>query len=322
MLNRRSFLGCGSAVAFAAGRPALAAAHPKPAARPGRVLDAHVHFYDPTRPQGVPWPSKSETVLYKPTYPERYLANIKPFRVDGVVAVEASAWLEDNLWLLEVADRSRLVWAVVGNLQPLNPEFKDALGRFSRHPLFRGIRINASSISAIVAQPEAFNGLKLLAAKDLSLDILLDGPHSLAEIARLAGMLPDLRLVVGHLPLDPPQDEAGRAAYADDLRTLGRAPSVYAKVSGVARRIGGQVPTGAGFYKPALDTIWQAFGPERVIYASNWPVCDLTAPYATVFHIVRDYLADRDQETVERYFWKNAQAAYKCHPREGGKATT
>jgi L-fuconolactonase len=134
-------------------------------------------------------------------------------------------------------------------------------------------------------------------------------------------MLPDLRLVLGHLPLDPPQDEAGRAAYEDDLRVLGRAPSVYAKVSAVARRIGGQVPTDAGFYKPGLDTIWQAFGPARVIYASNWPVCDLTAPYATVFRIVRDYLADKDQETVERYFWKNAQDAYKCHPRAGGKAT-
>ena len=309
------------------------AACPALAAGPARVLDAHVHFYDPTRPQGVPWPSKSESVLYKPTYPERYLANIKPFRVDGVVAVEASPWLEDNLWLLEVADRSRLVWAVVGHLQPGNPAFKDALERFSRHPLFRGIRINAGSISAIVAQPEALNGLKLLAAKDLSLDILLDGPRSLAGITRLAGMLPDLRLVLGHLPLDAPLDEAGRAAYGDDLRALGRAayeddlrvlgraPSVYAKVSAVARRIGGQVPTDAGFYKPGLDTIWQAFGPARVIYASNWPVCDLTAPYATVFRIVRDYLADKDQETVERYFWKNAQDAYKCHPREGGKAT-
>lgn len=314
MLSRRSFVGCGSAVA-------LAAAHPVPAAGPDRVLDAHVHFYDPTRPQGVPWPSMSETILYKPTYPERYLANIKPYLVDGVVAVEASAWLEDNLWLLEVADRSRLVWAVVGNLQPGNPEFKDALGRFSKHPLFRGIRINASSISAIVAQPGALSGLKLLAAKDLSLDILVDGPRSLAEIARLAGMLPDLRLVAGHLPIDPPRDEAEPATFRDDLRALGRAPSVYAKVSGVARRIGGRVPTDAGFYKPELDTIWRTFGPNRVIYASNWPVCDLTAPYATVFRIMRDYLADKDRETVERYFWKNAQAAYKCHPREGGKAS-
>ena len=312
MMNRRTFLRYGSALGYAA------AGFPAAAAEPSRVVDAHVHFYDPTRPQGVPWPAKNETDLYKPTYPERYLANVKPFEVDGVVAVEASPWLEDNRWLLEVADRSRLVWAVVGNIQPGDPAFKGSLGRFSQNPLFRGIRINASSISAIVAQPEAVRDLKLLAAKDLSLDILLNGPGSFAEIARLAGMLPDLRLVLGHLPLDLPRDEAGQVAYRHDLRALGRAASVYAKVSGVARRIGGQVPADASFYKPALDPIWDTFGPERVIYASNWPVCDLTAPYATVFRIVQDYLADKDQETVERYFWKNAQAAYKCHSRERG----
>ena len=234
--------------------------------------------------------------------------------------MEASPWLEDNLWLLEVADRSRLVWGVVGNIQPGHPDFKDALGRFSKHPLFRGIRINAGSIPAIVARPEALSDLKLLAATDLSLDILVDGPRCLHEIADLAGMLPGLRLVLAHLPSDPPMDKDGRAAYANDLRALGSTPSVYVKVSGVARRAGGQVPTDAGFYKPALDELWEAFGPDRVIYASHWPVCELTAPYATVFRIVRDYLADKGQETVEGYFWKNAQAAYKLRPRERGKA--
>ena len=173
-----------------------------------------MHFYDPTRPQGVPWPSRDQPVLYQPTYPERYLSNIKPFRVDGVVAVEASGWLEDNLWLLEVADRNRLVRAVVGNIQPGRPDFKNELGRFAKHPLFRGIRIGGGAVPAFLAQPEAVADLKLLAAKDLSLDILLDSPRRFAEIARLAGMLPDLRLVLGHLPLDPPRDDAGRAASA------------------------------------------------------------------------------------------------------------
>ena len=312
-MNRRTFLQSSSFAALAAGRPA-------PASGPGRVLDAHEHFYDPTRPQGVPWPSTSETVLYKATYPERYLANVNPFRVDGVVAVEASPWLEDNLWLLEVADRSRLVWGVVGNIQPGHPDFKDALRRFSKHPLFRGIRINAGSIPAIVAEHEAVSDLGQLAAKDLSLDILLDGSRCLPGIAHLAGILPGLRLVLAHLPLDPPTEADGRAAYANDLRLLGRSPSVYVKVSGVARRVGDQVATDASFYKPALDELWEAFGSDRVIYASNWPVCELTASYATVFRIVRDYLADKGQENIEGYFWKNAQAAYKLRPRERGKA--
>jgi L-fuconolactonase len=293
MATRRTFLGNCSALACAA------MVDPAGAAEPSRVVDAHVHFYDPTRPQGVPWPSKNEPILYRPTYPERYLSNVRPAHVDGVVAVEASAWLEDNLWLLDVADRNRLVWAVVGNIPPGRREFKDELARFARHPLFRGIRINAGAVPAILAQPDALGDLKLLASKGLSLDILLSGPRGLAEIARLAALLPDLRLVLGHLPLDAP---------ADELRTLGRLPSVYAKVSSVVRRAGGPDTR-------ALDELWASFGPDRVIYASNWPVSDLVAPYPEVFRVVKDYLAGRDSEIVDRFFWKNAAAAYRMAPR-------
>ena len=99
------------------------------------------------------------------------------------------------------------------------------------------------------------------------------------------------------------------------MHELSRCPNVYAKISGVIRRVSGQVPKDAAFYKPSLDGMWEAFGPERVIYASNWPACDLTAPYGTVFRIVSDYLADKDRETAEKYFWKNSQAAYKWRER-------
>jgi len=281
-----------------------------PPAAPSRIVDAHVHFYDPSRPQGVPWPAPREAALYKPTYPQRYLENVRPFSVDGVVAVEASPWLEDNLWLLRVADENPLILAVVGNILPGHPDFRDALTRFSRHPLFRGIRINAGSLLRTLENAQALADLKLLAEKDLALDILLSGPADFGAAARLSAALPDLRMVLGHLPLDPPRNEAARG--------LRRFSNVYAKVSGVVRRVNGQVPVESAFYKPGLDALWEVFGPQRVIYASNWPACDLTAPYATVFRVVRDYLADKDQETVERYFWKNAQAAYRWRPRKGG----
>jgi predicted TIM-barrel fold metal-dependent hydrolase len=93
--------------------------------------------------------------------------------------------------------------------------------------------------------------LKLLAEKDLSLDILLDGPRRFGDVARLAGALPGLRMVLGHLPFDPPRDEATQTRFRDDLRSLSRFPLVYAKVSGVVRCAGGRVRTDASFYKPA-----------------------------------------------------------------------
>jgi len=285
------------------------------AATATRIVDAHVHFYDPSRPQGVPWPAPSETALYQPTYPARYLESVRPLAVDGVVVVEASPWLEDNLWLLRVGDDHPLVMGVVGNIPPGHPDFRAAVGRFSRHPLFRGIRIGSGSLPRLLDNAQMFADLKFLAGSDLALDILLSGSPVFDEIARLSGLLPDLRIVLGHLPIAAPAGETARAKFQEGLRGLARCPKVYGKVSGVARRVDGQVPADAAFYKPALDELWEIFGPERVIYASNWPVSDLVAPYATIFRIVRDYLAPKDRETVDRFFWKNSLAAYKWRER-------
>jgi Predicted metal-dependent hydrolase of the TIM-barrel fold len=182
-IQRRTLLR--SALAGVAG---TVASRPAEAAPPVRIIDSHVHFYDPTRPQGVPWPAPGETALYKPTYPDRYLENVRPFAVDGVVAVEASPWLEDNLWLLRVADNNRVVLGVVGNIAPGRPDFRDALGRFSKHPLFRGIRINAGMLARALEDARMSADLRLLAGKDLALDILLNGPSVFAAAARLSAL--------------------------------------------------------------------------------------------------------------------------------------
>jgi L-fuconolactonase len=278
--------------------------------RPGKVIDAAVHFYDPDRPQGVPWPGSNSTLLYKRTYPDRYLAAIKPFTVDGVIAIEASPWLEDNLWLLNVADRNPLIRAVVGNIPPGHPDFSAALDRFGKHPLFRGIRINAGLLPRILAQPELLQDLKRLSDKDLHLDILVSSP-SFAQIAELAARLPDLRMVVGHLPLDSPKDAPGRAKFVEGLWACSKHDRVFAKVSGVVRRIGDGVPADAAWYKPQLDELWDIFGPDRVIYASNWPASDVIAAYPVVYRVVLDYVSNRGKEEIEKFFWKNSLVAYK-----------
>ncbi len=280
---------------------ASAAAATLKAADSPRVIDAHVHFYDPTRPQGVPWPAPRETILYKPTYPDRYLDSIRPCTVDGVIAVEASPWLEDNLWLLNVGDRTPLVKAVVGNIAPGHPDFRDALTRFSKHPLFRGIRIGAATLARALAEPRISADLKFLAASNLALDVLLNDASVFDGTARLSAAIPDLRIILGHLPID---SRPGPTAIT-------RYPNIYAKISNVVRRVSGQVPDDPAFYKASLDQMWDIFGPERVIYASNWPVCELVAPYATVFRVMHDYLTDKNPELSEQYFWKNSQRAYQ-----------
>ena len=270
--------------------PALAA---EPCRCAAKVYDCAVHFYDTSRPQGVPWPSPKEPILYKPTLPDRYLAAIRPFSVDGVVAIEASPWLEDNLWLLNLADRTPLIKGVVGNIAPAHPDFRAALDRFSKHPMWRGIRIGAAAIPKILNDPQALGDLRVLMEKGLSLDVLVGQPVY-DQIAKLSDLLPDLKIMVGHLPLDD----------ATGIRACAGRRTVFAKVSGVVRK-SGEVP------KARLAELWDVFGPDRTIYASNWPTSDMIAAYPQVQSVIEEYLGKQPAELREKFFWKNAANFYR-----------
>jgi predicted TIM-barrel fold metal-dependent hydrolase len=301
-MNRRTFL-----AGVAAGAAPVPAARP---AGPKQIIDTHTHFYDPTRPQGVPWPGKNEPILYQPTLPARYLKVVKPFHITGTVVVEASPWLEDNQWVLDLAKDNPVIVGVVGHLNPGTPEFKDHVARFSRNPLFRGIRTGADLILKHLDRPLMIDDLNRMVDADWELDIGGDA-RLFPDLVRLADAVPKLRQVINHLPYDLPGEEPARGNAQAALRELASRPQVYAKVSGVLRKVGGRVPDDVNFYRPMLDELWRLFGPDRVVYGSNWPVSDLLAPYATVFKVVSEYVAAKGPDAANKYFWKNSQAAYK-----------
>src|SRR5262245_1657434 len=115
--NRRDWMRSsllGTAAALSAMRLAPAADEAKSIA----AIDAHTHFYDPTRPEGIPWPSKTDKLLYRKVLPEHFLAVARPCGVVGTVVVEASSRVEDNQWLLDLAVKEPFVVGVVGRLTP------------------------------------------------------------------------------------------------------------------------------------------------------------------------------------------------------------
>src|SRR5664279_768305 len=122
-LRRRRFLqGVGTAaaglllngVAQVASR-ALGAEGPQAGRYP--VIDTHIHVYDPTRPQGVPWPPKNLDILYSPHLPARFVTLTEKLGVVGAVVVEASPWVEDNHWVLDVAKDNPIIVGFIGNLE-------------------------------------------------------------------------------------------------------------------------------------------------------------------------------------------------------------
>lgn len=135
------------------------------------LIDTHTHFYDPTRPQGVPWPGKGDKRLYRPVLPAEFFKLTTPLGVTGTVVVEASPWLEDNRWLLDLADHEKGIVGIVGNLTPGEAEFAGHLKRFSRHPLYRGIRIGHGLLKEKLADKAFLDDMRRLADQDLTLDV-------------------------------------------------------------------------------------------------------------------------------------------------------
>ena len=312
-MDRRTFL----SVAAGAGAMSVGAAASTP------IIDTHIHLFDPRRAQGVPWPEKDDAVLYKPALPDRYRKIAQPLGIVGAIEVEASPWLEDNQWVLDVAAKDTIVVGTVGDLEPGKPEFRRHLERFHRNPLFLGIRYGnlwGRDLSAELSKPAFVSDLKALAEAGLELDTANQDAALIAATVRVTDLVPDLRLVIDHLPqLTPPVEAGARRAYEANLRELGKRPQVYVKISEVLRRVDGRVPEDLKFYKPRLDELFGIFGEDRVIYGSDWPNSDTWGPYPLVLKIVREYFTAKGPAVAEKFFWKNSMAAYRWVKRDAGQ---
>jgi L-fuconolactonase len=308
---RRTFLG---AAAVGAASP-LAADFP--------IIDTHIHLFDPNRPQGIPWPAKDDRVLYQAALPDRYRKLTAPLGINGAIEVEASPWLEDNQWVLDVAAKDTIIVGTVGNLEPGQPEFGKQLERFHRNPLFRGIRYGnlwGRKFAEEAAKPAFVADLKLLAGAGLVMDTANPNPALIDTVVRLTDRVPQLRIVIDHLPqCTPPSDSAGLAAYNANLRELGRRPQVFVKLSEIFRRIEGKVVEDLAFYRGRLDDLYGIFGEDRVLFGSDWPNSDQWEPYPKVLALAREYFSSKSRAAQEKYFWKNSVAAYRWVKRESGQ---
>lgn len=274
------------------------------------IIDAHTHCYDPSRPQGVPWPKPSDEFLYRTVLPEHYKAVAAPEGVTGTVVIEASEWVEDNAWLLGLAESDSFIVGVVGNLAPGSDGFGPKLDRFAANPLFRGIRVGGKVV-ADAANSSILADLEQLATRDLELDLLVR-PEHLPAIASLAKRLPELRLVINHVAGVFIDGNAPDPAWVEGMQSAAEHPRVYCKVSALTsmtRQI--PAPTDVGFYAPTLDVLWDAFGEDRLIYGSDWPVSARAAEYPVVQSVVAEYFGPKGDEAKEKYFCRNSKAAYK-----------
>lgn len=286
------------------------------------IIDTHIHLFDPTRPQGAPY-TGPPGVPIEPSLPPRYRKLATPLGIVGAIKIEASPWVEDNLWVLEVAERDPIIVGVVGNLEPDKPDFGEMLGRYHKNPLFRGIRYGnlwGRDITKQADNPAFIDGLKLLQQADLVLDTANPRVDLLQAFVKITDKVPDLRVVLDHLPsLDPTPDT--QRAYDDALRQLQQRPRVFVKLSAVIHRVNGQVSTDLALYRDRLAQLIARFGEDRIVFGSDWPNSDGVAPLDKVVGVVREFFQSQPRSIAEKYFWKNSLAAYKWIKRDPSQPT-
>lgn len=278
-----------------------------------RVIDTHTHFYDLGRPQGVPWPPKTEPVLYRTHLPPEFRQLTAGLGVIGTVVVEASPWVEDNQWVLDLAKDDQFIVGFVGNLEVGQPEFAGNLRRFGRNRLFRGLRVGERSLLAGSGSVRFMDDLRRIGSAGLSLDVV-GSARMLGEVERIAREIPSLRVIIDHLPFEGWDGDV--EAMRRGLGPLAGRPNVYLKVSNVMRRRDGKVVTDPAVYRAGLDLLWELFGEWRLIYGSNWPVSNRVAPYEELFGIVADYFGSKGDRAAESYFYGNSRRFYRWVKRD------
>lgn len=306
-MNRRTFLQTSAAMIAGASLPA-------PAAAASRIVDTHTHFYDPSRKQGVPWPGKNSP-LHRTVMPADWKEVASPLGVTDTVIVEASPWVEDNQWILDLAANEKSIAGFIGNLDPTDAGFSANLRRFAKNPLFRGIRWRGDLVRIDATLDQVKRGAKELS--DAGLVLELNGrPAMLAHASKIARELPDLRIMIDHVggAGDPTRlsDE-----WRNGIAAAGKAGNIFLKVSALPEQTDestksyGKAPRDTAYYLPVLDHCWESFGGDRLVYGSNWPVCEKGGAYGDQFKIVSEYFRAKGREASEKYFWENSRAVYR-----------
>ncbi len=273
------------------------------------IIDTHFHLYDPTRPQGAPFP---RTPNAPPFLPKHFRETATPLGIVGGIKVEASPWVEDNLWVLMLIENEPMITGMIGNLDPVIPQFREYLERYHRNKLFLGIRYGnvweGQDLVKAIDRPVFIANMKAFARTGLTLEVANPRLDLIEATLRLTDKVPELRIVLGHLQaLALPAAPGTLKGYADNLKEL-RKRKAYVKVSGLHRVRGApDAPLDPAVYKPVMDFIWDIFGEDYVVYAGR---------NKAVLEILHAYFMGKGRIAAEKFFWKNSVPAFQWVRRD------
>jgi L-fuconolactonase len=275
------------------------------------IVDSHQHFWQVGR-FDYPWMSPSLGVLYKDYLPDQLEPILSASGVSKTVLVQASNSLEESRWLLELADANSFIAGVVGWVDLQSPEVDRQLDELTRHPKFKGVRhlVESEPDDDWLVQPDVLRGLNRLAAGDLSYDLLVHTRH-LKHVSKVAESCPELSLVVDHLA-KPPIKAGEISTWLSELKPVAAKSGVYCKLSGLVTEANWESWT-IDDLRPYVQSALELFGPKRMMFGSDHPVCLLAASYERVLDSFQEILKDLSDEQRADIFANNATSFYRLN---------
>jgi L-fuconolactonase len=281
-------------------------------------IDAHQHFwrYDPQRDS---WITPEMSMLRRNFLPADLAGDLRSNGIHASIAVQADQSEAETLFLLQLAQHNPEVAGVVGWVDLRSPVLRDRLQYFSRFPKLRGFRhvVQAEPDDRFLLRDDFLRGVALLSEFGFTYDILIHQQH-LPVAVEFARRLPGQKLVLDHL--GKPLIKSGEIReWSSQVKAIGTLPNVHCKVSGLATEAEWKKWTPADF-KPYLDVVFEAFGTQRLMFGSDWPVCLLSGSYASVAAIVEEYMSGFSQTDREAVFGLNALGFYGLEVSRNGFA--
>jgi L-fuconolactonase len=272
-------------------------------------LDAHQHFwhYSPT---AYTWINDEMDVLKRDYLPDDLKPLLASIGFDGCIAVQARQSLDDTRFLLDLASKHDFIQAVVGWVDLCSSDLLQHLKEFACSPKFVGVRhvLQDEPDDYFMLRPEFRKGIALLREFDLAYDLLLH-PRHLKPAVQLVAEFPHQPFVLDHLA-KPHIAKAEFSPWQEDLRQLAKLPNVCCKLSGLPTEANWKQWSPSDFTR-YLDIAFAAFGWQRLMIGSDWPVCTLAGDYKPVMEIVIDYVKKYSAEAQAAILGGNCAQFYK-----------
>lgn len=272
-------------------------------------IDAHQHFwtYDPHE---YAWITDDMSSLQRDFLPPDLQPLLQQNGFEGTVAVQARQTIEEARWLLDLAHRYDLIRGVVGWVDLCAAEAESQMEALAANRKFVGVRhvVQAEPDDRFLLREDFCRGIAVLERFGLAYDLLVF-PRQLPAAIEFVARFPKQRFVLDHIA-KPPIAAGDLEPWATLIRELARRPNVCCKLSGMVTEARWKQWRPQDF-RPYLDVILEAFGPERLMIGSDWPVCTISASYDEVMRLVSDFIAELSPAEQDAILGANCARFYQ-----------